>query len=46
VFMMTSEPSESVRTACLQLEAAELFDKAKPEELLAAVAQLASKPAL
>ena len=46
VFMMTSEPSEPVRTACLQLKAAELFDKAEPEELLAAVAELASKPAL
>ncbi len=46
VFMMTSEPSEPVRTACLQLKAAELFDKAEPEELLAAVAELASKPAI
>lgn len=41
--MMTSQPSEPIRTACLQLKAAELFDKAEPEELLAAVTELASK---
>jgi CheY-like chemotaxis protein len=46
VFMMTSEPSEPLRTACLQLKAAELFDKVEAEELLAAVAELASEPAL
>lgn len=43
VLMMTSQPSEQVRAACLKLEAAELFDKIETEHLLATVAEMASK---
>jgi DNA-binding NarL/FixJ family response regulator len=43
VLMMTSQPSEQVRVACLELKAAEVFDKAEAEQLLATVAALASK---
>ncbi|HJY07900.1 MAG TPA: response regulator [Bryobacteraceae bacterium] len=43
VLMMTSQPSEQVRAACLKLEAAELFDKVEVDQLLTTVADLASK---